>query len=72
MTSKILPGAVRDAIFECFGNSKETKTTKEIRAFVAEKLGPDVGPTSVRSYLNLNTPDRFERVSRGSYKLARR
>jgi site-specific DNA-methyltransferase (adenine-specific) len=42
---------------------------KEIEAVVVRKLG-DVPRSSIRSYLNRNTPEVFERTERGSYRIA--
>jgi len=42
----------------------------EIHAEVARQLGP-VAASSVRSYLNINTPHIFQRTDRGCYGLAR-
>jgi site-specific DNA-methyltransferase (adenine-specific) len=46
----------------------DTASVGEIQAVVATHLG-DVPPSSVRSYLNINTPELFERVDRGVYRL---
>lgn len=62
------PGQVRDAIVE-FLRSRDEASVKEIRAAVSTKLGGDVAASSVRSYLNLNTPVAFERTGRGRYRL---
>jgi site-specific DNA-methyltransferase (adenine-specific) len=43
----------------------------EIREAVSEKLG-EVPPSSVRSYLNLNVPELFERTGRGRYRLKKK
>lgn len=63
----IMPGQVRDAIKHYLSNAG-TASIGEIQAAVTAHLG-DARPSSVRSYLNLNTPDVFERVGRGSYRL---
>ena len=65
------PGSVRDAIIEYLDLVGEDRSVGEIRAAVSAKLG-DVGATSVRSYLSLNTPQLFERTARGRYRLAGR
>jgi len=41
----------------------------EIRAAVEQSLGP-VPASSVRSYLNENTPELFVRLGRGQYSIA--
>lgn len=61
------PGQVRDSIFaylETTGNA----SINEIYSHVAEQLG-DVPASSVRSYLNINTPGRFTRTDKGRYSL---
>jgi hypothetical protein len=65
------PGSVRDAIVAVLAK-KEQATTQEILKDVRKRLGNDVPASSVRSYLRLNTPDRFQRVGRGCYRLKSR
>jgi len=69
------PGEVRDAIIEVLGRYPRGATIHEVHAGVEERLGGQVAPSSVRSYLQLGTragcPGAFERVSRGRYKLVR-
>lgn len=48
----------------------DSASIAEIREAVAARIG-DVPASSVRSYLNINTPDLFERAARGRYKLRR-
>jgi site-specific DNA-methyltransferase (adenine-specific) len=62
------PGSVRDSIVE-FLSSTDNASIHEIYDAVGARLG-NVAPSSVRSYLNLNVPDLFERVGRGCYRLA--
>ncbi len=63
------PGRVRDAIAEVFKAARyESLTLVEIELGVTELIG-QVSPSSIRSYLNLNTPGAFERTKRGSYRL---
>lgn len=62
------PGSVRDSIME-FLSSTESASIHEIFQAVETKLG-SVSASSVRSYLNLNVPETFERVGRGSYRLS--
>lgn len=62
------PGSVRDSIVE-FLRTTQTATITEIHEAVQGRLG-GVAPSSVRSYLNLNVPEIFERVGRGCYRLA--
>lgn len=61
------PGSVRDAIVE-FLSTTESASINEIQAAVQTRIG-SVAPSSVRSYLNLNVPEVFERTGRGSYRL---
>ena len=62
------PGSVRDTIVGYLSNAGAS-SVGEIQAAVEAHLG-EVSPSSVRSYLNLNTPGVFERVARGTYQLA--
>lgn len=63
------PGQVRDAIVAYYREHPGEATIEEIHAAVCRQLGGDVARSSVRSYLNLNTPEIFIRVGRGRYKL---
>lgn len=68
---KLRPGQVRDGI-ELFLGARENRkgaTLAQIGEFLDGHLGGAVSRSSVRSYLNLNTPKRFERVGRGTYRL---
>jgi site-specific DNA-methyltransferase (adenine-specific) len=62
------PGEVRDAIFGAFERQRKPLTVREIIQELRVTMG-EVPASSVRSYLNLNTPFQFERVSRGKYAL---
>lgn len=62
------PGEVRDAIVEFLSAYSTGASLAEIEAGVSEKLGP-VPPSSVRSYLRLNTPRLFARMERAQYAL---
>jgi len=64
------PGSVRDAIIAAMATGGEFSVT-QIRAAVREKLG-EVSPSSVRSYLNMNVPETFERMRRGTYRLKKK
>lgn len=66
------PGVVRDAVIAVFEKRKSVMTVAEVRDAVTEELGTDVPASSVRSYLNINTPGRFTRTARGRYKLSGR
>ncbi|HVV92138.1 MAG TPA: DNA methyltransferase [Hyphomicrobiales bacterium] len=63
------PGAVRDAIVEHLAMLGTDVPIEDIYDAVCRRLGLEVAPSSVRSYLNLNTPTIFERVGRGRYRL---
>ncbi|MCY3019787.1 MAG: site-specific DNA-methyltransferase, partial [Planctomycetota bacterium] len=62
------PGRVRDAILEILARSPKPLPVKEIVDRVSQAIGhtPD---SSIRSYLRLNTPGKFVREDRGSYRL---
>lgn len=67
---RLRPGVVRDGIQTYLKTrGKQGATIAEIHAAVAADLGQDVAESSVRSYLNINTPERFERTGRGTYRL---
>lgn len=61
------PGSVRDAIVD-FLTTTNDASAKQIHSAVQKKIG-DVAPSSVRSYLSLNTPKLFNRVKPGVYRL---
>jgi len=66
------PGSVRDAIVAYLSTvTGQEASVTDIRAGVSEKLG-DVPPSSIRSYLNLNVPETFERTGRGRYRLKKK
>ena len=64
------PGAIRDSVVAYLRDIGGEATLQEINAAVAWQLG-SVSASSVRSYLNLNIPETFERVGRGLYRLKR-
>ena len=64
----LAPGSIRDSIVEFLSIIGSDASTTEIQRAVETRLG-DVAPSSVRSYLNLNTPQTFERTGRGRYRL---
>lgn len=72
MSDRRPPGLIRDAIIEAFHSGRGEMSVAEIRAKVGEVVGDDAPASSVRSYLNINTPGRFERTARGKYRLIRR
>jgi DNA modification methylase len=67
MNIRAAPGQVRDSIVGYLSTTKSASIAEILQA-VQSQLG-DVPSSSVRSYLNANTPVLFERVSRGRYKL---
>lgn len=71
MTTRRSPGVVRDAIVKYLQGIKGDASVEEIRTAVNEALGDSVPSSSIRSYLNLNTPAKFLRTSRGRYRLVR-
>lgn len=62
------PGAVRDSIVRALSARPEGAHVSEITQTVNDSLGPTPA-SSVRSYLNLNTPRYFVRSERGVYQL---
>lgn len=63
-------GVIREILVDHLSVARQGATIAEMEAVVRAKVGPDIGSSSVRSYLNLNTPGLFERVARGKYRLA--
>ena len=61
------PGSVRDAIIR-YLSTRNSAYIFEIREAIEKELG-QVSASSVRSYLNLNVPQRFQRIGRGLYRL---
>ncbi len=64
----LAPGVIRDSIINYLAMVGGDASTSEIVAAVTRVVG-SVPTSSVRSYLSLNTPDTFERVGRGRYRL---
>jgi len=64
----LAPGTVRDSIVEFLSAVGGDASIDEILTAVSSQIG-HVSPSSVRSYLNLNTPKTFERTGRGRYRL---
>ncbi len=62
------PGEVRDAISRVLASAPNGASVSAITRGVQELIG-SVPPSSIRSYLQLNTPRLFERVRRGRYLL---
>lgn len=62
------PGAVRDSIVRALSARPEGAAVCEITQAVNDCLGP-TPPSSVRSYLQINTPKYFVRSERGVYQL---
>jgi site-specific DNA-methyltransferase (adenine-specific) len=60
---------VRDSIVNYLSTLGSDAALRDINAAVAAKVGK-ISPSSIRSYLNLNVPDLFERTERGRYRLA--
>ncbi len=68
MHTKRRPGEVRDAIISVLAARPEGASTSEIEKDVKATIGHSA-PSSIRSYLRLNTPDLFKRNARGHYTL---
>jgi site-specific DNA-methyltransferase (adenine-specific) len=62
------PGTVRDAIIGYLEAIGQDASIAEIYDAVVRRIG-DVPPSSVRSYLNLNSQEIFERTDVGRYRL---
>ncbi len=62
-------GTLKEAIIACLQSSKSDLTSEDITNTLLTH-GRVVLPSSVRSCLSANTPDVFERVSRGRYRLS--
>lgn len=65
----VAPGRIRDSIISYLDAQQTDASLAEIGLAVADHLGP-VSPSSIRSYLNLNTPGIFSRTSKGRYSIA--
>ena len=63
------PGEVRDAIVHVLERSPRGAAVGELCEQVSTLIGEAVPPSSVRSYLRLNTPELFARTERGQYVL---
>jgi DNA modification methylase len=64
--TKRKPGAVRDAIIDTLAYRTRGATVAEIAEGVSQRIG-STAPSSVRSYLRLNTPKLFTKIDRGRY-----
>lgn len=63
------PGEVRDAIVEVLEGRRDAASVQEVSGEVSRLIG-SVSASSVRSYLQLNTPVLFARTERGQYVLS--
>ena len=68
--SRKSPGVVRDAVLDSLSALGGEATVKEIHGAVERRVGDDVPRSSVQSYLQINTPEQFEKVGRGRYRIA--
>lgn len=66
--AKRKPGEVRDAIVAVLSSAPDGVPLPEIERRVAQRIG-EAPPSSIRSYLRLNTPELFSRSARGRYAL---
>ena len=64
----LAPGTIRDSIVNYLSTIGRDAALSDISRAVAANVGK-VSPSSIRSYLNLNVPDLFERTERGHYRL---
>lgn len=62
------PGEVRDAIVRVLEAQPLGASVRDITSGVVSLIG-EVPPSSVRSYLRLNTPELFARMDRAQYVL---
>jgi DNA modification methylase len=62
------PGRIRDSIVNYLGSRGADASLEEISQAVSGDLGA-VPASSIRSYLNLNTPRTFERTALGRYSI---
>ncbi len=70
MPAKTRPGQVRDAIVNVLAMRPDGASVAEIVDAVQQSIGR-AAPSSVRSYLRLNTPALFKKAARGHYSLRR-
>lgn len=63
------PGAIRDAIIDHLSSIEGAASISDINKAVVARLGA-VPPSSVRSYLNKNVPEVFQKAGRGQYRLS--
>lgn len=66
LNTKRKPGTVRDAIIDTLAYRTRGATVAEIAEEVSQRIG-STPPSSVRSYLRLNTPKLFTKIDRGRY-----
>ncbi len=66
--SRYQPGRVRDGIYQVLSHTSKALSVKEIEDRVSQVIGP-TPESSVRSYLRLNTPEKFVREGRGFYAI---
>jgi DNA modification methylase len=62
------PGAVRDAIIDALAYRAHGATVADITREVSARIGT-TPPSSIRSYLRLNTPKLFVKLDRGHYRV---
>lgn len=62
------PGEIRDAILRVLSSRRHGASVSEIEAGVRSLIG-GAAPSSIRSYLRLNSPEVFHREERGIYTL---
>ena len=70
MEARNNPGVVRDAIVQYLTAAGGEASVSEITEGIADDLGVQAPRSSVQSSIQLNVPDRFEKVGRGRYRLS--
>ena len=70
MNGRRKPGEIRDAVLSALLAHQSGASVKQIIAGVKRILDDEVSESSIRSYLQLNTPRLLNRPVRGRYQLA--
>lgn len=68
MQTRKPPGVIRDAIISVLNEARNDIAVEDIIRGVTDMIG-EVAPSSVRSYLRLNTPGVFHQSRRGYYAI---
>src|ERR1700723_609512 len=70
MLTRRRPGEVRDAIVDYLRSRGGPASVTEIEQALAAQFEAPIPASSVRSYLQLNSPGTFTRVAHGTYLLS--